>query len=196
MIRKLLLAEAIAVVIIFLLSGCASTTVTMTPQPPTSLCQAASDRASALVLWAPRWRPNQKDVALREAAAQQGISRFFETSACFAHTEVRRVSLESAGQQEQVQRLAASAEHQPDRVLVIVVRELGPIVKLLSSAALVEGGTEVVLDVSYYGAHGSGPASQYTVHWQNAGPGVVKGVATLPTDMEAALISSLKPSTR
>jgi hypothetical protein len=37
-----------------------------------------------------------------------------------------------------------------DRLIVLTVRELGPTVKLLSSAALVEGGTEVVVDVAVY----------------------------------------------
>lgn len=44
--------------------------------------------------------------------------------------------------------LAASTHPPSDRVLVVTVRELGPIVKLLGSAALIEGGTEVVLDLT------------------------------------------------
>jgi hypothetical protein len=179
--------------VVLMMSGCASTSVTLTPEPPASPCQAASEQVSALVLWAPQWRPDQKDVALRDEAAQQGITRFFDTSACFAHAEVKRVSPESVEQQEQIQRLVAGATRKPNRVLVVVVRELGPVVKLLSSAALVEGGTEVVLDISQYAAQGSGPQLAYSVHWQNGGPRVVKGVATLQADMEAALVAGLKP---
>jgi hypothetical protein len=176
-----------------LATACASTSVKLTPEPPASPCQGASEQVSALVLWAPRWRPEQKDVALREEAAQQGITRFFETSACFAHAEVKRVSPESVGQQVQIQRLVADAVSEPNRVLVVVVRELGPVVKVLSSSALVEGGTEVVLDISQYAIQEAGPQLAYSVRWQNGGPGVVKGVATLPADMEAALDAGLKP---
>lgn len=177
-----------------LVTACAGTTVILSPEPKSSLCQAVTERNSALVLWSPQWRPDQKDVLLREEAAQQGITRFFETSGCFAHAEVRRFSLEPAEREAQVQRLIASADRKPDRVLVIIVRELGPIVKLLSSAALVEGGTEVVLDISDYRNQVSGPpAFQYSLRWQNGGPGIIKGVATLPADMQAALVAGLKP---
>lgn len=179
-----------------LASACASTNVAFTPAAPlTSLCQSKSEPISALILWAPQWRPTQKDVPVREAAAEQGIQHFFSTSACFAQTEVRRVSVESLSAEERLQQLVSGADHTPDRVLVIVVRELGPVVKLLSSAALVEGGTEVVLNVSEY-RQSRLPSQAFSVHWQSGGPGVVKGVASLPADMEAALIASLRPSTQ
>jgi hypothetical protein len=178
-----------------LASACASTSVTFTPAaPPASLCQAKSEHTSVLVLWALRWRPDQKDVPLREVAAEQGITHFFSTSGCFAQAEVRRTTFEAVSAEEQLQRLIASADRKPDRVLVIVIRELGPVVKLLSSVALVEGGTEVVLNVSEYGARSAPPSQAFSVHWQSGGPGVVKGVASLPADMEAALTASLRPS--
>jgi hypothetical protein len=47
----------------------------------------------------------------------------------------------------------ASSGGQFNAVVTIAVRELGPVVKLLSSAALVEGGTEVVLQVSARSPH-------------------------------------------
>jgi len=178
-----------------LASACASTSVTFTPAtPPASLCQAYGEHTSVLVLWAPQWRPDQKDVPLREAAAEQGITRFFSTSTCFSQVEVRRASLEGVSSEEQLQGLIAGADRKPDRVLVVVVRELGPVVKLLSSLALVEGGTEVVLNLSEYHAPSTRPSPAFSVHWQSGGPGVIKGVASLPADMEAALIASLRPS--
>lgn len=178
-----------------LASACASTSVTYAPSaPPAPLCQAKGEHTSALVLWAPDWRPDQKDVPLRNAAAEQGITRFFGTSNCFSQTEVRRASLDGASAVEERQWLVSRADGKPDRTLVVVVRELGPVVKLLSSAALVEGGTEVVLHIREYRALNTHPSQEFSVHWQSGGPGVVKGVASLPADMEAALIASLKPS--
>jgi len=177
-----------------LVSACASTNVTFTPvAPPASLCQARSEQVSALVLWAPEWRPNQKDVPLREAAAEQGITRFFSSSACFAQYEVRRAPLETLRSDEQLRQLVAGENLKPVRVLVIVVRELGPVVKLLSSSSLVEGGTEVVLNISEYRTLGTLPSQSFSVHWQHGGPGVIKGVASLPADMEASLVASLRP---
>lgn len=180
-----------------LASACASTRVSFTPATSSaSLCQQPNENLSALVLWALQWRPEQKDVALREAAAAQGITRFFDTSVCFAHTEVRRIPLDAlnteAQLQLQLQPLIAASGRRPERVLLVVVRELGPVVKLLSSAALVEGGTEVMLDLREHPL-GARPAQTFSVHWQRGGPGVVEGVASLPEDMEAALTASLKP---
>lgn len=34
----------------------------------------------------------------------------------------------------------------------------------------------------------------FTVHWRHGGPGVVKGVASLPADMDAALRAGLQPA--
>lgn len=170
-----------------LLAGCASTVVTLTPSPQAAVCERS---ATALVLWAPEWRADQKDATEREAAAEKGLKDFFASSGCFAEAALRRVhSLDPA---------AVSAQHaaQPGRVtrvVVIAVRELGPVVRLLSSAALVEGGTEVLLQVSTFPVPGDAPPRQFTVRRQHGGPGVVKGVASLPADMRAALVAGLQP---
>jgi len=176
-----------AALVATLLAACASTTVTLTPTPQTPVCEHS---ANALVLWMPLWRPDQKDVAAREAAAAAGLSSFFSSSGCFARTELRRVSSLSPA--------ATPAEQgTPDglfnTVVTITVRELGPVVKLLSSASLVEGGTEVVLQITARSLAPARAAQAFTVHWRNGGPGVVKGVASLPSDMSAALRSGLQP---
>lgn len=173
----------------FVLAGCASTTVSLNPSPQVPVCEAS---ATALVLWAPAWRADQKDLAEREAAAEAGLKNFFGSSGCFAHSEVRRVPDLSP---TTVATQAPSTPGQPTRTVAIVVRELGPVVKLMSSAALVEGGTEVVLDVTVYSAPAAIPSRQFTVHWRNGGPGVIKGVASLPHDMQETLLAGLQPGT-
>lgn len=183
MARALLAGPACA-----LLAACASTAVTLTPSPQVPVC---SRTATALVLWAPQWRPDQKDVAAREEAAASGLSSFFAGSGCFARTELRRVNYLSPGA---VSSEVAASGGQFDAVVTIAVRELGPVLKLLSSAALVEGGTEVVLQVSARLPQTGGPAREFTVHWRSGGPGVVSGVASLPSDMGAALRSGLQPA--
>lgn len=171
-----------------LLAACASTAVTLTPSPQAPVCNRA---ASALVLWAPQWRRDQKDVAAREAAAADGLNRFFATSGCFARTELRRSGdLGPAA----VGAALAGSSGRFDTVLTIGVRELGPVVKLLSSAALVEGGTEVVVQVGAGAPRTGGAPREFTVHWRQGGPGVVKGVASLPEDMAAALRAGLQPA--
>lgn len=172
-----------------LLVACASTNVTLSPSPQAPVCDRST---SALVLWVPQWRPDQKDVAAREAAAASGLSSFFASSSCFARTELRRVG--SLSPSEVNTELSVSGE-QFGAVVTIAVRELGPVVKLLSSASLVEGGTEAVLQVTSRRLQPSSQPREFTVHWRNGGPGVVKGVASLPSDMSAALRSGLQPAT-
>lgn len=172
-----------------LLAACSSTAVTLTPAPQPPVCNHG---ATALVLWAPQWRADQKDAAAREQSAATGLSTFFADSGCFARTELRRVGNLSPAT---VSSELAATGGPFDAVVTIGVRELGPVVKLLSSAALVEGGTEVVLQVSARSPQAAVQAREFTVHWRSTGPGVVKGVSGLPSDMAAALRSGLQPGT-
>lgn len=177
-----------AIYLAVLLTGCASTTVTLSPSPQAPVCDRT---AAAQILWAPRWRPDQKDVARREEAARAGLQEFLANSGCFARSELQRVPDLGA---TSVAARTASAAPQFSRVVVIAVQELGPLVELFSSAALVEGGTEVVLHVAAYSAPEFTPPREFTIHWRNGGPGVVKGVASLPDDMQAALRAGLQPA--
>jgi hypothetical protein len=180
-----------ALVLVFLSAffvGCASTSFTVSPTPQAPVCNPA---ATALVLWAPLWRPDQKDPGDREIAAAAGLKDFFASSRCFTSTELRRIADLSPAT---VYAQTAVSAGRFSRVVVIAVRELGPVVQLLSSAGLVEGGTEVVLQVGQYSATGATPTREFNVHWKNGGPGVLKGVTSLPADMQAALAAGLQPS--
>lgn len=69
-----------------------------------------------------------------------------------------------------------------------------PVVKLQSCASLVEGGTDVVLQVASRQLQPPGQPREFTAQWRNGGPGVIKGVAGLPGDMGAALRAGLQPA--
>ncbi len=183
---------------VLVLSGCASTHFQVTGQVPHQpLCQPVGEQASALVFWGPKWRLNQKAVPRREAAAQRGIEQFFSTSECFAKVRVIR----KVGDRESIELspaevpgLAATYASAPVHVLFITVRELGPIVKLFSSLALVESGTDVVLEIRAVSPSTGQTTADFTAHWQNGGPWVIKGVSTLEQDIASALQEALKPS--
>lgn len=183
---------------VFVLSGCASTHFQVTGQVPHQpLCQPVGEQASALVFWGPKWRPDQKEVPRREAAAQRGIEQFFSTSGCFDKVRIIR----KVGDRESIELppaevpgLAATYASAPIHVLFITVRELGPIVKLFSSLALVEGGTDVVLEIRAVSPSTGQTTADFTAHWQNGGPWVIKGVSTLEQDIASALQEALKPS--
>ena len=180
------------------LVGCASTRFAVSGQPPGQpLCQKSSKDAAAVILWGPRWRPNQKDIPLREAAAQRGIAHFFSSSGCFAKATILRtigdrnaIDLSPA----EVRAVVAAEATAPRYVLSITVRELGPIVTLFSSLALVDGGTEVVLEIRALAPATGQTTSAFTAHWQNGGPWVLKGVATLEYDIACALQAALRVS--
>ena len=174
-----------------LLAGCAShTTALLSPSPQAPVCAAS---ASAQVWWHTAWRPDQKDVPARDAAAAQGLGQFFAGAGCFKSAEVRRVSPPPAPGATPAGVAEALQGH--DKRVLIVVRELGPTVKLGASLALVEGATEVVLEVTEYSPASPAPR-RFTVHWRSGGPGVIKGVASLPQDLQAALAVGLQPAPR
>lgn len=79
---------------------------------------------------------------------------------------------------------------------MITVRELGPIVKIGTTLAIVEGATEAVVELSEYRPPDTVPRRAFTVHWRSGGAGIVKGVASLPQDMQAALSVGMQPLTR
>ena len=186
------------VTLCIMLLGCASTRVETTGsamQEP--LCQAGAEKLTALVYWGPKWRPDQKEPPLREAAALRGIQDFFTSSDCVAGVVIRRLPGEPSNQvpsDEQLLRLAAASVPAPDRVLLIVIRELGPKL-IIGIPMLVEGGTEAVLEVRVHDVRTSEVMAAIRTHWQNGGTFVIKGVKTLDQDMSAALRAALMPPT-
>jgi hypothetical protein len=181
----------------FLLVGCASTRTEISGAVPTApLRQQPGESLSALAPWGTDWRPDQKDVPRREEAARQGLEGFFASAGCFTTVETRRLPPGAASAVPTDQELlsaASTASAKPDRVLVVTVRELCPVVKVFSSTALVEGGTEVVLEVRALDVRSGALLASFHTHWQNGGAMVIKGVSSLPQDMSAALREALQP---
>jgi len=158
-------------------------------------CNAGGEKLSALVYWGPQWRPDQKEPERREAAAVRGIESFFSDSACVARFDVRRLPGERMAEvpsDEALLKLAAAASPRPDKALVVVVRELGPILRI-GIPSIVEGGTEVVLELRLLDVPTSSAQASVSTHWWNGGTFVVKGVGSLERDMSAALAAALTP---
>ncbi len=166
-----------------LLAGCSTTVATLNPSPQKPVCERASN---ALVLWDTQWRENQKDIAEREFAAETGLRQFLVQSGCFAHAQLRRMSINEL-------RTLKGQDNRFDKVIAITVREIGPIVMLLSTDGIIEGGTEVVLNITEYAQPELNPKRQFAVNWFNGGSFVIKGVESLPNDMQEALRAGMKP---
>ena len=120
------------------------------------------------------------------------MNNFFKASACFASASVLRLPQPATGVTQDV---LDKARARGEKVVLIGVRELGPTVSIGASWALVEGATEVVLDVTEY-VPSSPMHRTFAVHWRSGGPGVLKGVAGLPQDMQAALAAALQPAAK
>jgi len=163
------------------------------PTTPIQLCQSRDEQISGLIVWLPEWRPDQKEVALREEAAQRGIEQFFRHSGCFSNVHVRRLTDDGATRtfsDLHLIKLAESEVPAPDRVVFIKVKELGPVLRI-GLPVLVEGGTEVVLELKALNVRTHELIATLRTHWQNGGPLVIKGVKTLEQDMRAALAATL-----
>lgn len=179
-----------------LLSGCATTQVRINGHRDVPVfCQAPGQSLEGLLLWTPNWRLDQKDVPLREQAAAEGLERFAADSRCFAKTTVRRWDAPAPASPSDaavLAQIAGAGQRAPDRVLIVTVRELGPVIQILGPIALFGGGTEVVLDLESRDPRSGALLARIGTHWSNGGSFVFKGVRTLPQDMQAALSASLQ----
>lgn len=173
-----------------LMSGCASTTVQFSGAPPThALCSADAPKLALSVLWGTRWRPDQKEPPLREAAALRGIEQYFQSLPCVQSLAIHRLRPPEAPApltDTQVLAMARTEGDQPDRVVLLFVRELGPKL-LIGLPTLVEGGTEVVLEARLIDAPSASLLADAQVHWYKGGPFYIKGVKTLDQDMRTTL---------
>ena len=144
--------------------------------------------------WGPQWRADQKESSLREAAALRGIEDFLSHAKCLSVTGVYRLPTEaSAPSDDALLRLSERTSPGPERLVLIVVCELGPRL-VIGLPALIEGGTEVLVEVRVLNTATSESMADTRTLWRNGSTFVVKGVKTLDQDMSAALGATLMPN--
>ncbi len=143
-----------------------------------------------VIYWTTQWRSDQKEPGLRTKLAECGIRQFVLETPGLAKTTVQRLPASDVPSNAELWDRAAKRPGNPRKLVLIVVRELGPILSI-GLPFLVRGGTEVVLDVRLLDRRISGPFGQFQTHWENGGLFVVKGVRTLSGDMKAALNAAL-----
>jgi hypothetical protein len=124
-------------------------------------------------------RTNQKTPGLGEATEQIRIEDFIRRAGCVAVLGIGRLPAAiAAPANEELLRLVISSPPVPERVLLIVVHELGPRL-VIGIPAIVEGGTEVQIEVRLPNPKTAEPLTNTQALWQNGGPFVIKGVKTL-----------------
>lgn len=181
-----------ALVSLGVLAGCASTRVEITGSPlKEPLCHVGAPAIATVVYWSPQWRPDQKEPPLREAAALSGIQDFLSRTSCLIVAGIHRLPAGDAIPSDaDLARLVVSSVSKAERVLHIVVRELGPRITI-GIPVVLEGETEVLIDVRVLAPQGSVSLADARTSWHNGGAFVIKGVKTLDQDMSAALSATL-----
>jgi hypothetical protein len=176
------------------LAGCAVTTIESSGVPLTQpLCTPGAPPVSTVVYWGPQWRADQKEPSLREAAAERGIQDFLSRSDCLAVVGMHRLTAgSSVPSDEELHRQATAITPPPEHVVLIVVRELGPRL-VVGLPVIVEGSTEVLVDVRVLNVRASRSVANTRTLWRNGGTFVIKGIKTLEQDMSAALRATLMP---
>lgn len=185
----------LALVVSCLLAGCASTRVETAGRPLAApLCEPGVPPVRTLFFWRPQWRPDQKEPALREAAALRGLEAFASHAGCLEVVGIRRLPT-AAGEpdDEALRALAGSAVPPPDRLVLVVVRELGPRL-VVGTPALIEGGTEVAIDMRVLGMRPAESLADVRASWRHGGAFVIRGVGSLDRDMRDALGAVLMPT--
>jgi hypothetical protein len=184
-----------AVTTVFLLSGCAATQVEFTGVAlKAPLCQAGAPPVATAFYWGPKWRPDQKEPELREAAALRGIRNFLDQAGCVAVADLRRLPIgEAIPSDTELLGLAAASSLVPERIVFVLVRELGPRLEI-GIPVIVQGGTEVLIEVRVLDARSTTRLADARTLWRNGGTFVIKGVKTLDKDMSAALAATLMPA--
>lgn len=189
LIKRAALAAALA-----MSTGCASTKIEMTGSPlKEPLCQAGGSALTTVIYWGAQWRPDQKEPPLREAAALRGIEDFLTHANCLSVVGIHRLpAADAVPSAEALLHLTDALPVKPERVVHIVVRELGPRL-IVGVPVIVEGGTEVLIDVRVLDTRDAAPLAHTSTLWRNGGVFVIKGVKTLDQDMSAALRATLMP---
>lgn len=175
---------------IFLFASCATTKIQSNGSPlQKPLCDAGNQSASVSVLWSTNWRPDQKEPQLREAAALRGIEKYFKAQSCIQTLAIHHIALPQQHEHLSDATILAMAREtgdQPDKVIFLVVHELGPKL-IIGLPTLIEGGTEVVLEARVTDPKSATSLANIRTQWQKGGPFYIKGVKTLDADMQTVL---------
>jgi hypothetical protein len=182
--------------VLLLTSGCSTIRISTHAagvKPPICSDQTAHQRV--LVLWGCAWRENQKEVPLREGIAARAITRFFNSSPCY---ESATIAESLSGRDAlvltdgEISQAARSLSGTIQKVVVLRIEELGPIIRLYLSPILWEGGTEIVLRVRILDIETALLESELAIHWTKGGPFVLRGTSALEDDLVAALTSAFQ----
>jgi len=173
-----------------LFTGCASLKLdTSGSKIITPLCNKYEPDIETIVLWGTLWRANQKEPLLRESMAKQGIEKFVNETQCINVRHIQQINIDKKAPTNKTL-IGNAAKQSANKLLFILVRELGPTLEL-GIPSIIKGHTEVVLEVKVIDLISYSITNSSKVHWRHGGNFVIKGTNSLPDDMASALHSLL-----
>ncbi len=156
--------------------------------PP--LCDRQAEKENAIVLWGTAWRSNQKEMQFREQKAAGAVERFFKEQSCYAKTGiVRNLSGRDPMLLSDIEafNLVSALPEKYDKIIILRVEELGPLLVFYCSPILWEGGSEAVVRIRILDVKSASMASDVVIHRRDSGPFVLRGTERLEEDLTAAL---------
>jgi hypothetical protein len=162
-------------------------------KPP--LCRSAIANQKILVLWGAAWRNNQKEKDRREQVAADVITRFFNATSCGASATVQksiagREAVTMSDSEILKSDMVISGQFQ--KVVVIRLEELGPILMFNLSPILWSGATNVSLRIRVLDVATSSMDSDITTDWMKGGPFNIRGAKYYAESLTAALETVFK----
>jgi hypothetical protein len=172
-------------------SGCSTTGISMHAvglKPP--LCRSDIANKKILVLWGVAWRSNQKEKERREQVAGEVIPRFFNKTPCGASAVVQKTIADReavAMSDSEILKSGMVISGQFQKVIVVRLEELGPILQFYLSPILWSGATNVSLRIRVLDVATSSLESDITTDWMKGGAYNIRGAKYFAESLNAAL---------
>jgi hypothetical protein len=159
-------------------------------KPP--LCRGDIPNQKTLVLWGAAWRSDQKEKDRREQVASEVIRRFFHNaSCCFSATVEKSIAGREAITMSDSEILKSDMVISGgfQKVVVLRLEELGPLLMIYLSPILWEGLTNVSLRIRILDVATSSLESDITIDWKKGGAFNIRGSKYFDESLTAALDS-------
>ena len=174
---------------LFLLFGCSTTRLTHHSQgvaPP--FCESDLYGSKVAIYWDTAWRPDQKEIELRERIIAEGIDSFFKANGCIdTITITRAIGTKSITMCTDAEIAAVARSIGADKAIVMRFEELGPNLFLYLSPILWETKNEVLVRTKVIDSRNETIETDTASHWYRGGPFMLLGTRSLHKDLRGTL---------
>ena len=174
--------------LLFLASGCSSTTVTLhSAGNDPRLCKETAKSVKAVVYWGTAWRRDQKETGRREAIIEKGVEDFLRTMTCLSVQTISRTIDGRNVLQLSDNEVLAMIPPGIDRIHILRFEELGPVLQFYLSPILWTSDLNIQVRIRTLNVRTGSLESDVTVHWRKGGPFNLRGTGGLPAELAEML---------